>query len=173
MDQNAFSAADQHLDRISEEVEQLLSAEACKALKEELVAFGRDIGERYSIGMDFVVHVFDREKERSMPVLTTGLSTSEGAEPYRTWRDSTPQRYVTDDEIQVVPHDRCPSCWGEWDFKFEHRQCGSCGVVLGEGVKILLDSDVCPNCEQGTVSAASPQCEECGFVVDPKLVVWG
>jgi hypothetical protein len=173
MDQTTFSATDEHLDKLADEVERLLSAETCKSLKDELTALSRSLGERYSVGLDVVVHVFDRETDRSMPLLTTGLSTSEGAEPYRTWSDSTPQRYVTDGEIQVVPHDRCPRCWGEWDFKFEHQQCRCCGVTLGKDVKILLDSDVCPHCEQGKVSAASPRCDACGFVVDPKLVVWG
>jgi hypothetical protein len=54
-----------------------------------------------------------------------------------------------------------------------HRPCTHCDAVLGENCKILLDSDVCPHCEKGKISAQTPRCEECGFEVDPSCVVWG
>ena len=28
------------------------------------------------------------------------------------WGDSTPQRYIVEGEMAIVPHDYCPTCWG-------------------------------------------------------------
>jgi hypothetical protein len=88
-------------------------------------------------------------------------------------RDSTPQKYVVDGEMLIVPHDRCPRCYGIWDFKFKNRSCRECDATLGEEVKILLDTDSCPDCEKGKVSMSSPVCNKCGFRVDRALVAWG
>src|SRR6185369_11896184 len=115
-------------------------------------ALGKRLGEGYAVSLTCSVEVTDQRKERTLPLLNTGLYTSDGTEPYRTWGDSTPQRYVVEGDIRVVPHDRCPRCWGEWDFKWLHRRCPSCAAELGKNCKVLLDSDVCPNCEQGKVT---------------------
>ena len=83
------------------------------------------------------------------------------------------QRYVVSGDICQVPHDYCPSCWGMWDFKDQDRECPSCGIVLGNEIKILLDTDICPHCENGKVSAANPECSKCGYKVDLDIVTWG
>ena len=43
---------------------------------------------------------------------------------------------------------------------------------MGEEVNLLLDTDCCPRCEKGTVTATQPQCNECGFSVRvyPKMI---
>ena len=139
-----------------------LVVDMCKAL-----------GDRFSGEVTFKLDVFDRVKERTLPLLSTGFATSQDQEPYRTWNDSTPQRYLIDGEIQVVPHDRCPRCWNDWDFKSTHRGCRHCGAKLGGDCKILLDSDVCPSCEKGKVSMTQPVCDQCGFEVDLDIAAWG
>jgi len=173
MDQNLFNAFNPQIDDMAEMVEQVLQSPEFQKVREALVSLGKTLGERYSVTLSCLVEVFDREQERTLPLLNTGLSTSEGKEPYRVWGDSTPQRYVVDGQIQVVPHDRCPKCWGEWDFKWKHRHCPHCDAELGRNCKVLLDSDKCPNCEEGKVTARKPRCVACGFDVDPALVVWG
>ena len=75
--------------------------------------------------------------------------------------------------LNAIPHDRCPLCWGEWDCKLDKTSCPSCGVSLGMKVKLLLDSDVCPDCERGTVCRENPSYDDCGFTIDPDVVVWG
>ena len=45
--------------------------------------------------------------------------------------------------------------------------------VFGEDIKLLLDTDVCPHCEEGKVTMNSPVCNRCGYEVDPKKIVWG
>jgi hypothetical protein len=58
------------------------------------------------------VRLFDPEGLH-LPLLQTGLSTTDGAEPWQMWGDSTPQRYVVFGDIVVVPNDHCPQCWAE------------------------------------------------------------
>ena len=44
---------------------------------------------------------------------------------------------------------------------------------MGREVKLLLDTDVCPFCEEGKVSLTAPVCDKCGQRIDPGIVVWG
>jgi Zn-finger nucleic acid-binding protein len=101
------------------------------------------------------------------------LAAVGGEAPYQVWVDSSPHRYVVRGDVVVVPHDHCPQCWGLWDFKELHPECPACGARMGEEVKLLLDTDCCPNCEEGKVTAGEPRCSECGFAVIPGHVVWG
>jgi hypothetical protein len=170
MDPAHFNAAEALLDKIAELADQQLGA---PELQRVLTEIGTILGKRYAVSANLIVEVYDRQQERLLPLLNTGLCTSEGQEPYRTSGDSSPQRYVVDDGIQVVPHDRCPKCWKEWDFKFQHPTCPHCGTTLGKGCKVLLDTDECPNCNEGKVTVAEPRCDRCGFVVDRNTVAWG
>jgi hypothetical protein len=173
MDQSTFEAADPLVDEISELVDLALNSDQLAALRQAIAKLSEAIGSRYSVGLNVCIEIFDFEQERTLPLLNTGLSSSSGNEPYRTWGDSSPQRYVIDGQIQVVPHDRCPKCWNVWDFKLNNRGCSHCDATMGDNCKILLDSDICPHCEKGNVSIAQPKCDQCGFEVDPSLVVWG
>ena len=120
MDQNQFTAMQPVLDKVAELAErQFESEELCRLVAE----LGRIVGKRKIASVTLVVDVFDEERECSLPLLTTGLSVLDGKEPYRCWGDSSPQRYVVDEGIQVVPHDRCPHCWHAWDFKGQDSSC--------------------------------------------------
>jgi hypothetical protein len=165
-----FNAVQPLLDKIAELIEKELDSTELRRLIAEL---GSLVGKGKIASVNIVVDVFDEDRECPLPLLTTGLSASPGKEPFRTWGDSTPQRYVVDEGIQVVPHDRCPQCWQVWDFKFENRSCPHCGTTLGKNCKLLLDSDECPNCQRGKVTVEKPRCDECGFVVDRLTVAWG
>lgn len=170
MDPDSFNEADPHLDALAELADKHLADPEFHRL---LAALSNAVGERYGVGINLTVEVFDDKAYRSLPLLHTGLCKYFGKEPYRTTGDSTPQRYVVKDGIQVVPHDRCPVCWKDWDFKWKNPSCSHCGTTLGENCKILLDSDLCPFCEEGKVSMAQPRCVKCGHEIDPKTVVWG
>lgn len=170
MDPTDFQAVDPLLDGIAEIADQQLGV---PELQQVLADLGKILGRRYTVSVNLTVDVFDQEQERTLPLLNTGLVASDGKEPYRTWGDSSPQRYVVDEGIQVVPHDRCPKCWKEWDFKFQHPTCPHCGITLGTHCKVLLDTDECPNCKEGKVTVARPRCDKCGFVVDRNTVAWG
>ena len=173
MDQSTFETADPLIEEIAEIVDQTLVSDQLSTLRHTLVQLSSALGERYSVSLNVIVEVFDRERVAVLPILNTGLSTSEGGEPFQTWGDASPQRYIVDGQIQVVPHDRCPKCWEAWAFKIENRGCPHCDATLGGNCKILLDSDNCPHCELGTVSMAEPTCDRCGFKADPTIVAWG
>jgi len=173
MDRKHYEAAEPHLDEIAELLDGVLEGEMSAQLNDALAKLGRVMGQGYSVGLNIVVDVFDQQREKSLPLLTTGLAASDGKEPYRAWGDSSPQRYIVEGEMLVVPHDYCPKCWDSWDFKWKFPTCGHCGAALGKEVKILLDTDVCPYCEKGKVTAAKPTCDRCGYQVDSSAVVWG
>ena len=117
MNKTTFETADPIADKIADAVTELLESQTQK-LRTLLTQLNKAIGDRYAVSLDVSVGVFDHEKERSLPLLQTGLSGFEGEKPYQTWADSTPQRYIVSGEMLVVPHDRCPKCWDIWDFKF-------------------------------------------------------
>jgi ribosomal protein S27AE len=173
MDKKTFEAIDPVLDEISEVADDLLESAATEKLRSLLTRLNKKLGSRYLVELHFNVRVFDTENERTLPVLQAGLAGFEQGKPYLASGDSTSQRYIVDGEMLVVPHDRCPRCWEDWDFKLLHPACSHCGISLGKEVKILLDTDVCPHCEEGKVSISQPRCKECGFVVDPSQVTWG
>jgi hypothetical protein len=127
----------------------------------------------YSVSIDVELRVFDTAREQGMNLLTVGVNTSGGAPPFHTSSDSSVHRYTVDGDICAVPHDRCPHCWGIWDFKLEHPACRHCGYALGKEIRLVLDRDVCPHCERGRISAQNSKCGECGFRVDPSYVYWG
>jgi hypothetical protein len=170
MDPETFQAIDPLLDQIDEVADKLLEAEQCRRLIAEL---GNLVGKRRIASLNIVVDLFDEDKDFSLPLLTTGWSVSPGQEPSRTWGDSSPQRYVVEGGIRVVPHDRCPNCWGAWDFKLQNPTCPHCGVTMGDQCKLLLDADECPWCNEGKVTVVKPKCDKCGYEVDRQVVVWG
>jgi hypothetical protein len=170
VDPGTFNAIDPLLDRIAEVAEKQLESAELRRLIAELAKL---VGEGRTASLNLVVDVFDEDKECPLPLLTTGLSASPGQKPSRTWGDSSPQRYVLESGIQVVPHDRCPQCWQVWDFKLQNSTCPHCGTTMGEGCKLLLDTDECPWCNEGKVAAARPRCDRCGYEVDRRKVVWG
>jgi hypothetical protein len=173
MDQSAYEAADPVIDEIADLVDQTLTSDQLIELRRTVAKLSKVLGNRYSASLSVVVEVFDREQERCLPLLNTGLASSEGGDPYQTWGDSSSQRYIIDGQIQVVPHDRCPKCWESWDFKLNNRSCSHCDATLGGNCKILLDTDICPHCEKGHVSMTQPKCDQCGFEIEPSVVVWG
>jgi hypothetical protein len=173
MKRELFDAVDPCLDEFAELLDTVLEGEASAKFREALAELSGILGKGYFVGLNIVVDVFDEEGEKSLPLLTTGLAVSHGQEPFRTWGDSSPQRYVLDGEMVTVPDDRCPKCWEVWDFKWLNPTCPHCDATLGANVRILLDSDTCPFCEKGKVTMTAPTCDKCGHEVDPRRVVWG
>jgi len=173
MDKASFEAADPIMDQIAEMVDRVLDSSQFEGIRRVLTQLSEAIGHTSSVNLNVNIEVFDPRRPHALPLLTSGFSTSAGQFPYRTWGDSTPQKYVVNGQMQVTPHDRCPRCYGTWDFKFKNRSCPGCGATLGQDVKVLLDTDVCPFCEEGRVSISAPVCDKCGFRVEPSDVVWG
>ncbi len=173
MDNVTYEKVDPLIDEVAEEIGKVLDSAELEVLRKRMTELAKALGSRYSVSLAMNVELFDSKEERCLPLLQMGLSGFEKSDLYHATNDSSPQRYVVDGEIEVVPHDRCPKCWGVWDFKFDNPSCRTYGATLGVGVKVLLDSDVCPHCEKGKVSMASPICEECGYEVNLSYVTWG
>lgn len=167
-----FQNADLLLDTVADQLGEWIESEGSSELRKTLARLSEQL-DGLSISLDMTVGVFDPERGNMLPLLQTGLSSSAGKPAYQTHADSTPMRYLTNGEMTVVPHDRCPCCWAAWDFKELHHACPSCRVRLGEEVKFLIDSNVCPHCENGSVTPAEPNCDQCGFEVNPEHVAWG
>jgi ribosomal protein S27AE len=173
MKRDKFEKIDPLLDRLAESIDGLLAQEPWTAVKQHLAEISEILGEKYSLTLELNLQVFDPTREHSLPLLQTGFATSNGEQPHPCWGDSTPQRYVVNGQLVVVPHDRCPACWGIWDVKDQHPDCDHCGVSMGRDVKFSLDNDQCPHCEMSTVSASNPTCGRCGESVNPAFIYWG
>jgi Zn-finger nucleic acid-binding protein len=173
MDRATFEYADPILDEIGAKLDELLDSDQFAAFRTLLARLGEAVGPRCSVGLTVGVDVFDPQRSNALPLLTVGFSSSNGETPYKTRGDATRQKYVVNGEIEVVPHDHCPKCYGVWDFKFKNLSCSECGATLGREVKLLLDHDLCPFCEEGKVSLTAPVCKKCGQRIDPGVVVWG
>lgn len=164
----------------AEETSRFLGSPEIDKLKAAIQAAAKDLPADYVISFDIGLNVFDPERGQSLPLTNTALCSSGPGEPYVGEGQCTPQRYLVDGEICEVPHDRCPHCWGDWDFKAPSlddapamTSCRECGYELGKQVQLLLDSDLCPHCEERTISQEKPRCDNCGLNIDPRLVAWG
>src|SRR3954468_8985778 len=123
MDRSTFESADPILDEIAASIDRLLDSDHLSDVRLALARLSEIVGPRYSVNLTVGVDVFDVEKPHALPLLTTGLSSSEGKPPYKTYGDSTPHKYVVNGEMQAIPHDRCPKCYGLWDFKLTNPAC--------------------------------------------------
>ena len=173
MTESEFRTLDPLAEALDEACDHWFASPELTALKDALRKAMASLPPTYSVSVDVELRVFDSERERSLNLLTTGLSAARGAEPYRTYGDSSVHRYVAGGEICEAPHDRCPQCWGDWDNKLEHPGCSHCGVQMGRDVRLLLDGDVCPHCERGRITSNNLTCGECAFTIDPRYVTWG
>ena len=112
MDRSTFESANPILDEIAAKLDEVLDSDQFAFVQLLLARLSETVGPRFSVNLNVSVDVFDAERRNALPLLTTGLSTSEGKSPYKTYGDSTPQKYVVDGEVQVVPHEHCPKCYG-------------------------------------------------------------
>jgi len=94
----------------------------------------------------FILTTVFTTKEKGIRALTIGISSSGDQDPLLAYRDSTSERYLVNGNIKKVPHDFCPEY----------------SIEMGKDVKILLDTDNCPNCEEENVTLNKPKCDEAG-----------
>ena len=170
MDEKTFKGLELLLDRLDERLGRFLESPEILDLLGEI---SKATGVGRSVELECVARITEPTKSHGLAVLHTGITKPFGEEPYLSSGDSSAHRYVLGGEILMLPHDHCPKCWGEWVSMGPTPHCSSCGLKLGEGCKLLLDSDVCPWCEKGTVTQFQPKCTACGFEVDPGKVTWG
>lgn len=173
MQAKEFDKLEELADMVNEKIRKLYDEGAFLEITNKIKEVSQAIAENYSVIVDFQVNAFDSVKEKSLRMLTIGLSSSGNQDAYLAYGDSSVCRYLVCGNIKKVPHDYCPDCWGEWDFKLKNHKCPECGIEMGKDVKLLLDTDTCPNCEDGRVSLNKTTCDECGFEIDKNMVNWG
>jgi hypothetical protein len=126
--------ADLILDEMAPTLDELLDSDQFSTVRRALARLSETVGPRHSVSLTVCVDVFDPERSHALPLRNVGLSTSKGKPPHKTYGDSTPQNYVVGQEMQVVPHDRWPNCYGLWDFKLKNPTCSECGATMGREV---------------------------------------
>ena len=173
MQAKEFDKLDELADMVNKKIHKLYEDGEFLEITKKIKEVTQAIEKAYSITVDFQVNAFDSKKEKSIRALTIGISSSGDQDPFLAYGDSTPERYLVSGNIKKVPHDFCPSCWGAWDFKLQNHTCPECGIEMGKDIKLLLDTDTCPNCEDGRISLNKTKCVKCGFEVDKNMVNWG
>jgi len=173
MKDTEFKLLDPIVDIINDKFQQLVKSGEFDEIKTLLTNAIDQLPDSYSLSLNVDFTVFSGEKKKPIPLLRTGLTTAGVGEPYVHTDDSALQKYVVSGEVSIVPEDHCPSCWGEWDFKFKYTTCPECDSQLGTEVKLMLDDDTCPWCKEGKVTIDDPSCAKCKHVVDKDMVVWG
>ncbi len=174
MEKQQFEKLDKLADRICDKFAELDKKGAFSGIEEEMNKICSELPEKYDITFRFTLGIFDEEKENEIQLLETGISCFGQNTAYRLQgTGSTPHSYLVNGKISKIPHDYCPACWGRWDFKLKNKTCPGCGAVMGKEVKLMLDSDVCPSCEDGKITRNNPKCGKCGFEVDGTTVYWG
>jgi hypothetical protein len=89
-------------------VDRTLDSARLSAVRQALAKLSEAVGLRYSVSLDVIVDVVDPDRPHALPLLTTGLSTSGGKPPHRTWGDSTSQKYVTGGRSRSSPTTTAP-----------------------------------------------------------------
>ena len=172
MDQVIWQKVDPQLQEITEELERLLSSAQAQKLHTMLTKLSQTVEKQYSTHLSCSLNVFHLDRQKSLSLFNIGLGVSDAGEVYPTTGESNSFRYLVDGQIEVVPHGRCPKCLGEWGLQWTFPQCSHCDAELGINCWLLVDSDSCPNCEEGKISANNTHCLNCGFFIDPKFVRW-
>ena len=172
---DTFNAISPYLEDMTMILEEMLQEDTdnAKRLRYSLTEISKALGTDFSVDLNVIVQAFSSPELRALPLVQIGLSSNNGDTPYGHSADCTPQRYIVDGEIQVVPRDRCPKCWEDWMNKFEYPICEHCETRLGKDCKVLLDSDLCPFCEAGHVSMQNHVCDDCGSEINLTMVTWG
>ena len=147
MQAKEFDKLDELADMVNKKIHKLYEDGEFLEITKKIKEVTKVIEEAYSITVDFQVNAFDSKKEKSVRALTIGISSSGDQDPFLAYGDSTSERYLVNGNIKKVPHDFCP----EYD------------IVMGEDVKILLDTDSRPNCAEGNVTLSKQKCDECGL----------
>lgn len=173
MKEAEFNTLTPLLEHVHEKISAFLESSELHDLRTELQETAARLPKSMAITLNVIVEVFDEEREASINLLETGITSSGETPAYRSGGQAPIQRYVVNGEIYQLPEDQCPACWEMWALKDMHRTCDFCEVTFGKEVKILLDGDMCPHCGNRGISASSPFCTECGYEPDPEIVMWG
>jgi Zn-finger nucleic acid-binding protein len=174
MENEKFLKLDKIADDVHDKFKKLNELGEFDEIKEKIQEVLKSIPEKYSIDLGLSLAIHDLERIKTIDIYSIGL-TGIGQEPKMFEYGDGYQfnRYLSNGNIVEIPHSYCPNCWGDWDFKSPGDSCPDCNVTFGKEVKLLLDSNECPNCENGKVSQTNPYCDSCDFEASDDIVIWG
>ena len=173
MEKQTFLDINKQMQKIRELLDTLMNGDEFALIKSELDQVCSKLGSGFVVSLSTEAAVSYTEIRKSLTFLRVKLGASDGEPATVYWVSTAPQKYIAHGEMQFVPDDQCPCCWNFWSMKFLGRQCATCGARLGVEVKVLLDTNECPKCREGTVKPDAPCCKQCGFEIEPNLVTWG
>lgn len=173
MDEKTIDKLTELADRIHEKFLELLENGEFDDIAESLEMNAKTLADGNSLNLGINLILFDGNREKPMQLLDTALTCNSGDTPFIASGDMTLHKYIVNGTIQKVPQDYCPNCWGEWAFKLTNPTCSECEYTMGKEIKLLLDTDICPHCEEGKVSMNQNKCDECGYTIANDMVEWG
>jgi ribosomal protein L37E len=173
MDAQTFDRTNELSAKLIQEMGKLQQQGHLESLTSKVQDLLKQLPDGCSITLNFSVEVFDSNRDRTLKAGTTGVTFEKGQQPYLVDLGLSPTKYLVDGVMMKVPHDQCPNCWSRWPLKSRVKSCPECGYSMGREVKLLVDTNLCPRCEEGPISLHQPQCNHCGFVAEKNLVVWG
>ena len=173
MDAQTFDRTNELAENLIQEIRKLQTEGRLDGIESRVQGLLKQLPDGCSIHLNMSVQIFDENRDRHLKTNTTGVVWEKGREPYLVDAGLTPAKYLVDGVMMKVPHDHCPNCWSRWSFKSRVKECRECGYRMGREIKLLLDTNVCPHCENSPISLHNPQCEKCGYVADQNIVSWG
>ena len=174
MKQDDIKYLDQLADDVDKKLSDLYEKGELKELERRLGEVCQKINDRYSVTLTLNLEVYDENRDKIITLVNNGISCFGRETPYRVTRSSsTNHTYILEGERVRIPHNYCPKCWFEWDFKLDNPVCPNCEIEMGKEIRLLLDSDICPHCDEGKVTQNNPVCEKCGYAVNDKVIHWG
>lgn len=171
MNPNTARNIDALADKAHDFFEKVKASDAFKALVTEMKDLGQDSNEFVSLGLE--LKLFNNDKEGLLEIYSSGMQSNGEGDPSPYQGGEAFEKFLLHGDIQVVPNGKCPQCYQAWDFKSSSNSCSNCAIELGQKLKYMIDSDQCPNCEDGKVTRNQPSCTKCDYVADPKVVTWG
>lgn len=173
MEKQTFLDANKQMHNVTDILEELMEGDAFASIRNALEQLSSRMESRFQVSLSTHAIVADKQDCKSLTLLRMELATSDGDPAAVRWDYAEPQGYIADGEMVLVPSDKCPRCWDNWDIKFFGRPCPTCKARMGVHVKALLDTNVCPICQEAIVMPNDICCNKCEFEIDPNFVTWG
>ena len=88
MDKNLFETIDPIVNEIADQLTTLIEGDTLSELKQKLADLSRELGV-YSVTLEMNLQLCNPDDGQTLPLVQTGLASSDGAMPYQMWLDIT------------------------------------------------------------------------------------
>ena len=101
MDKNLFETIDPIVNEIADQLTTLIEGDTLSELKQKLADLSRELGV-YSVTLEMNLQLCNPDDGQTLPLLQTGLASSDGAMPYQMWKKSPGRRNWHFDFLELV-----------------------------------------------------------------------